>query len=55
MDGFEGGGKTLKDAGAILADDLFPKKQEFFLCYLCRTELRILPGFNNFLINKIPE
>jgi L-asparaginase len=31
MDGLEGGGKTLKDAGAIFADDFIPQKARILL------------------------
>ncbi|MDQ2988381.1 MAG: asparaginase, partial [Pseudomonadota bacterium] len=32
--GFEGGGKTLADAGAVLADDLSPPKARILLMLL---------------------
>jgi L-asparaginase len=38
--GYEGGGKTLKDAGAILADDLSPQKARLLLMLLLQNDVK---------------
>jgi L-asparaginase len=38
--GFQGGGKTLKDAGAIFADDLPPQKARLLLMLLIQAGVR---------------
>ena len=38
--GYEGGGKTLKDAGAILADDLSPQKARLLLMLLIQNDVK---------------
>jgi L-asparaginase len=38
--GYDGGGKTLKDAGAILADDLSPQKARLLLMLLIQNDVK---------------
>jgi L-asparaginase len=38
--GFTGGGKTLKDAGAIFADDLSPQKARLLLALLIQNDIK---------------
>ena len=42
--GFEGGGKTLADAGAVMADDLSPQKARILLMLLLQSGIRDQKG-----------